>query len=236
MASATATDNTRWHALVDVPAMQADAFDRIVAAANRAIKARGQFLIVLAGGNTPRVVYEKLTGITTDWSRWHVYYGDERCLPPDHLDRNSKMATDAWLSKVAIPAANIHTMNTERGSAAAASAYCDELRGVGDFDLVLLGLGEDGHTASLFPDHEWGLSNDSPDAIAVANAPKPPPDRVSLSAARINRAREVIFLVAGASKREPVTRWRAGENIAARSIQPAAGVDVLIEASLLQAK
>ena len=232
--TSAATDNTRWHALADVAAMQADAFDRIIAAAARAISARGTFSIVLAGGNTPRVVYEKLVGIATDWSRWHVYYGDERCLPPDHADRNSKMATDAWLSKVAIPAANIHTMNTERGSATSAAAYCDELRGVGDFDLVLLGLGEDGHTASLFPDHEWGVAAGSPDAIAVANAPKPPPDRVSLSAARINRAREVIFLVAGQSKLEPVARWRNRENIAARSIQPAAGVDVLIEANLLK--
>ncbi len=98
---------------------------------------------------------------------------------------------------------------------------------------MLLGLGEDGHTASLFPMHDWGAAPDSPDVLAVFDAPKPPPQRVSLSAARLSRAREVLFLVAGESKRDAVKRWRAGEQLPAAAIQPAAGVDVLVESVLL---
>jgi 6-phosphogluconolactonase len=95
---------------------------------------------------------------------------------------------------------------------------------------VLLGLGEDGHTASLFPGHEWGAAPGSPDVLAVLDAPKPPSQRVTLSAARLSRAREVWFVVSGDSKREAVAQWHSGENIPARAITPAAGVDVLVAA------
>ena len=116
----------------------------------------------------------------------------------------------------------------ELGAERAAAAYAAELRGVGDFDFVLLGLGEDGHTASLFPGHDWGDAPDAPDVLAVHGAPKPPPERVSLSAARFGRAREVWFLVAGADKRAALARWRAGDAIPAGAIRPAAGVDVWV--------
>ncbi len=102
------------------------------------------------------------------------------------------------------------------------------------FDLTLLGLGEDGHTASLFPGREWGTEPDSPDALAVLDAPKPPAQRVSLSAARLSRSRQVIFLVSGESKRDALARWRASENIPARAIAPEKGVDVLVESALLK--
>jgi len=100
-------------------------------------------------------------------------------------------------------------------------------------DDVLLGLGEDGHTASLFPGHDWGAVPGAPDALAVFDAPKPPPERVSLSAARLSRARQAVFLVSGAAKRQAVTLWRAGADLPARAIAPAAGVDILLEADLL---
>ena len=99
---------------------------------------------------------------------------------------------------------------------------------------MLLGLGEDGHTASLFPHHEWGAAPGSPDTLAVFDAPKPPPQRVSLSAARLSRARRVMFLISGESKHRAVAEWRAGKEIPARAIMPAAGVDVLVESALLQ--
>ena len=188
---------------------------------------------MLAGGNTPRGVYEMLRTADADWSRWHIYFGDERCLPGDDLERNSRMAADTWLDHVAIPSDQVHAIPAERGAREAAPIYSDTLRDVGDFDLVLLGLGEDGHTASLFPGHDWGVAMDSPDALAVFDAPKPPPQRVSLSAARLSRTREVLFLVTGESKRDAVTQWRSGANIPARAIQPQAGVDVLLESSLL---
>jgi 6-phosphogluconolactonase len=127
----------------------------------------------------------------------------------------------------------VHAIPAELGALEAARLYAETLRTVGGFDLVLLGLGEDGHTASLFPGHEWGTASGSPDVLAVFDAPKPPPQRVSLSAARLGRARQVMFLVGGKSKHRAVAEWRTGKNIPARAITPAAGVDVLVESALL---
>ena len=228
----------RWHPVADASALQKAAYRRIVDASVRAISQRGRFVIVLAGGNTPRGVYALLRdagsdGTRPDWSRWDIWFGDERCAPPDDPQRNSMMARTAWLDHVAIPCERIHAIPTELGVDVAAKAYADALQAVREFDLVLLGLGEDGHTASLFPQHDLGTSTDASDAFAVSDAPKPPPQRVSLSAARLGRSREVLFLVDGESKRDAVMRWRAGDHIPALAIRPAAGVDVLIEASLL---
>ena len=220
--------DTRWVGFATLAEMQQAACRRIIDAARRAIAQRGEFLIVLAGGNTPRRVYRRLRDENADWSKWNVYFGDERCLPPDDVERNSKMAAIEWLDHVPIPKDRVHPIPAELGARAAALAYADTLRGVGQFDLGLLGLGEDGTTASLFPNHEWGTAPDAPDVLAVFDAPKPPPQRVSLSATRLSRAREVLFLVAGDSKRDPIARWRAGEQLPAAAIRPAAGVDVLI--------
>lgn len=226
-------DLCRWHAVADELALQQLAIETILASAAQAIHERGQFHLVLAGGNTPRGIYHGLCAAQTDWSAWHIYFGDERCLPPDDSARNSRMATEAWLDGIPIPPFQLHTIPGELGAIQAARMYAETLQTVGDFDLVLLGLGEDGHTASLFPDHEWGTAPGSPDTLAVFEAPKPPAQRISLSAARLSRARQVIFLVSGESKHRAVAKWRAGKDIPARAIMPAAGVDVLVEASLL---
>ena len=224
---------TRWIAVADATALRRKAYRRIVDAANRAISQRGRFLMVLAGGNTPRDTYRMLRGADTDWSRWQIYFGDERCLPGDDPQRNSRSAGETWLDHVVVPKNNVHAIPAELGAEAAAHAYIRSLHEVGNFDLVLLGLGEDGHTASLFPGHEWGVAADAPDVLAVFDAPKPPLQRVSLSAARLSRAREVLFLVEGETKRDAVTRWRGGEQLPAAAVRPEAGADVLIEASLL---
>jgi 6-phosphogluconolactonase len=229
------TGSVRWIGVNDARTLRQSAYRRILGAAQRAIEHRGRFLIVLAGGDTPREVYRMLRGADSDWSRWQVYFGDERCVPADAAERNSAMAAAAWLDQVAIPRHQIHAIPAELGASGAALAYAEILRGVGDFDLVLLGLGEDGHTASLFPGHDWGLAADAPDALAVFDAPKPPPQRVSLSAARLSRARAVLFLVSGEAKRSVVARWHAGADIPARAIRPEAGVDVLVESTLLPA-
>ena len=229
----TSADDVRWLAVADVAELERTACKRVIGAAKKAIEQRGEFLIVLAGGNTPRGVYRLLREQSADWSRWNVYFGDERCLPADSAERNSTMAADEWLDHVPIPKSQLHPIPAERGPTAAALAYADTLRSVGEFDLVLLGLGDDGHTASLFPGHDYGTALDGPTVLAVFNAPKPPPERVSLSAARLSRAREVLFLIAGDSKRDAVARWRAGQNIPPRAIQPRADADVLIESKLL---
>ena len=225
----------RWLGVANAAALRDSACRRILEAAADAIQRRGCFMIVLAGGNTPQGVYRMLRGADTDWSCWQVYFGDERCLPTIDPERNSRMAAEAWLDHVAIPKSQMHALPAERGARAAAQAYANTLRHVGDFDLVLLGLGEDGHTASLFPDHDWGTDADAADALAVLDAPKPPAQRVSLSARRLSRARAVLFLVEGESKRDAVMQWRAGADIPARAIHPEGGVDVLVEAMLLPA-
>ncbi|MCO5101143.1 MAG: 6-phosphogluconolactonase [Burkholderiaceae bacterium] len=222
--------STRWHVVPTRDALQAEALARVSSAAQDACAHRSRFRIVLAGGETPRDVYRRLVALETQWAHWEVYFGDERCVPRGDAERNDRMAFDAWLDHVAIPRDAIHVVPAEQGPAAGAEAYRRTLAGVADFDLVLLGLGEDGHTASLFPGaHERGEAADAPDALPVFDAPKPPPERVSMSAARLGRARGVLFLVAGESKRDAVRRWRAGEDLPASSIRCATGVDVLVE-------
>ena len=225
----------RWIGFDDAAELRDAARRRILDAAVRAREQRGEFLIVLAGGDTPRGVYQKLRTADADWACWHVYFGDERCLHVGHAARNSRMAGDAWLDHVPIPRDQVHAIPAERGPLRGAAAYAETLEGVRDFDLVLLGLGEDGHTASLFPGHPWDAASEAAwgDVLAVVGAPKPPAERVSLSAQRLSRAREVLFLIEGESKRDAVARWRAGEDLPAAAIRPAAGVDVLLESRLL---
>jgi 6-phosphogluconolactonase len=219
----------RWHVFADTEALLQAALRFVARSASDSLAAHGYFNVVLAGGNTPAPLYRRFSLLPTDWSAWRVYFGDERCVPASHLERNSVMAHREWLHRANMPAAQVHVIPAELGAARAAARYAQTLAGVGTFDLVVLGLGSDGHTASLFPDHEWGLTARSDAVLAVVGAPKPPQARVSLSAWRLSDARRVLFLVVGAEKREAVARWRSGAQIPARSIVPPAGVDVMID-------
>ena len=189
----------------------------ILDCADRAIEERGVFSIVLAGGTTPGHAYEGLRDADTDWSCWQIYFGDERCLPVDDAERNSVMAHEAWLKHVAIPAENIHVINAELGAEAAAKEYADVIKAALPFDIVLLGMGEDGHTASLFPGH---VHDNSETVHAVHNAPKPPSDRVSISAHTLGGCRELLILVTGAGKQGAVRQWLAGEPLPVASVNP----------------
>ena len=222
-------ESPRWHVCMTAAEVRERTVAWIAAAAREAVAARGAFRLVLAGGETPRGVYEELRAIDTDWSAWQVWFSDERCLARDDPHRNSRMAEAALLSHVPIPPERVYVVRGERGAEQAAADYRAALAGAAEFDLVLLGLGEDGHTASLFPGDDWGEAPDAPDVLAVHAAPKPPAERVSLSARRLGMTRGALFLVAGAGKREAVAAWRAGGRLAASSIRPPAGVDVLVE-------
>jgi 6-phosphogluconolactonase len=222
----TEANPTRWHVLDNPDAVAAQAAKRILQAASRAITERGRFRIVLAGGRTPQAAYGLLVGVDTDWSCWEIYFGDERCLPVDDAERNSLMAARALLDSAAVPAANVHPIPAERGAETAAEAYEPVIRAALPFDLVLLGIGEDGHTASLFP----GQQHPADQLVhAVHNAPKPPPDRVSLSARALSEAREVLILVTGAGKQAAIRGWRAGEQLPIAGIGGSAQVDVLLD-------
>jgi len=188
--------------------------------AEEAIKERNIFTLVLSGGSTPRLLYEELArqpiSKKIDWQKTHVFWGDERYLPPDHPDSNYALAFQALVSKVDIPTANVHRVITERDSAnAAAEDYEKTLRhffqhpaGSQDqpylpsFDLVLLGLGQDGHTASLFPG-DAALEEKYRWVVAVDGASASPPvPRVTLTFPVLNKAECVIFLVSGSSKQD----------------------------------
>lgn len=159
--------------------------------------------LALAGGSTPQRAYELLGGLRSDWSGVHLWFGDERCVPEDDEDANSRMATRA----LEAPGASWHRIRGELGPDEAAAAYAEELAGV-TLGLTLLGLGEDGHTASLFPGNP-ALDADGI-AVGVREAPKPPPERVSLTLDCLNASGRIVLLVAGEGKREALARVLAG--------------------------
>lgn len=210
---------TQWRVFADAVALVRALADALCAEAAAAIAARGVFHLVLAGGGTPRALYAELARRGAGDARWHIWYGDERCLPANDPERNSAMAEAAWLAASNIPEEQRWPIPAEYGADEAAMVYADWLARVGDFDVVLLGMGEDGHTASLFPGHDWGMTADSPDALAVFDAPKPPPERVSLSAARLSRSAKLWVVVTGAGKRDALRRWRRGEALPVAVVQ-----------------
>ncbi|HEY3698917.1 MAG TPA: 6-phosphogluconolactonase [Spongiibacteraceae bacterium] len=212
----------RWHVCGDIDTLHDAIISQLSRCANEAIAERGAFRIVLAGGRTPQTLYRELPEIATDWRSWFIYFGDERCLPRGDAARNDTMAQQCWLDDVPIPPQQIFSIPAENGAEQGAATYAQLLANVPVFDLVLLGLGEDGHTASLFPD--FPTSNAM--AYAVHEAPKPPPDRITLSAARLSAARDVFFLVSGNDKRTALLRLQRGESIPAAEIIPHGGIDI----------
>jgi 6-phosphogluconolactonase len=219
----------RWHIHADSGKLADAATRSILEQSEQAIRDRGAFLIVLAGGSTPAAIYRLLSQAPCEWNKWHIYFGDERCVPRGAKDRNDSMARNLWLDHVGIPPEQIYPIPAELGARAGADSYAETLAGVGDFDLTLLGMGEDGHTASLFPGDPTGAGPQAPDVLAVMNAPKPPPERISLSANRLNRSKSVKVLITGAGKREAVAGLRRGDDIPIRAIAPAAGLDLLLD-------
>ncbi len=226
---AKAENPVRWRVFPDATALAAHAVLLILGAAREAIAAHGAFHLVLAGGRTPEAVYTMLGGAQGQWEKWQIWFGDERCLVANDPERNDSMARRAWLDRVPIPPDHVHSIAAELGPEIAAARYAGQLKGIGDFDLVLLGLGEDGHTASLFPGQSLGDGPGAPDVLTVHGAPKWPAARVSLGAARLSRAARALFLVSGDGKRLAVEAWRRGDDIPARHIAPSAGVDVLLD-------
>ena len=220
------TASLRWHLLEDAEAVAREASRRILNAAALAIAERGCFRIVLAGGRTPEQAYRLLAAADSDWARWEIYYGDERCLPENSPERNSLMVSRVWLDHVPIPADQVHPIPAQLGPVEAARRYAAQVAAALPFDLVLLGLGEDGHTASLFPDQPHP-GNDLVQAVFAA--PKPPPERVSLSVHALSNTHELLVLVTGAGKRAAVAAWRRGARLPIGQLHPVAGIDVLID-------
>jgi len=200
-----------------------------VAAAGDAIDSHGQFVVALSGGSTPRDTYRRLgtdalvSGVM--WSRVQVLWGDERCVPPDHAESNYRMARETLLERVPVPAANVHRIHGEDDPATAAAAYEATLRALARIDLVLLGLGDDGHTASLFPGS--AAIQEQTRWVMAAHAPAASMWRVTLTPAVINAAAEVLFLVSGGAKAGILRRVLEGprrpQELPAQAIVPSNG-------------
>ena len=187
----------------------------IIEKAELAIKNKGSFSLVLSGGTTPVNVYKLLAKEQADFEKWHIYFGDERCFPVDHLERNSNVAESTWLSKVKILKSNIFIIPAELGNVEGALAYEKTLDKNKPFDLVMLGLGDDGHIASLFPKHQW---DNSKQVVSVSNSPKAPSDRISLTPSRLSNAEDVLFLISGKNKANAFKQWKEGVDLPANLI------------------
>lgn len=214
----------------------ADEFHRSVC---DAIAKRGRFTVALSGGSTPKAIFDLLAtdqasgGNKLSWDKVQVFFGDERHVPPDHPDSNFRMASQALLSKVPIPSANIHRVRTELDAACAAAEYETELRsvfgaragGTPRFDLIMLGMGPDGHTASLFP---GSAALQERTALVCANwVEKFQSHRLTFTFPLLNAAAEVLFVAGGADKAEMLCNVLrsdpSGEKYPAQDVRPAAG-------------
>lgn len=203
----------------------------------QAIAERDKCTIVLAGGSTPKPLYEALAQAELPWSKLHIFWGDERYVPLDHPDSNAAMAKAAWLDRVPIPAEQIHIIPTHYGNpAAAADQYEQTLKQAfgtekPTFDIVLLGMGDDGHTLSLFP--HTAAVNVSDRLVTVGEKAGEP--RITLTVPLINQSRCVIFLVSGSNKQTALTQvlvQDADDNaFPARKIQPAGELWWLLDAA-----
>lgn len=191
-----------------------------------AVQSRGRFTVALSGGSTPKIIYDALATLDgVPWAQTQVFWGDDRLVPPDDSSSNYKMAWDALLSRVPVPAANIHRIKGELEGVAAVAAYTAKLESVFGssiiFDLVHLGIGPDGHTASLFPATP-NLETDSP-VLETSPTPglEPQVARVSLSLHVLNAARVKQFFVMGANKKPILERIKNGENLPAARVENA---------------
>jgi 6-phosphogluconolactonase len=201
--------------LDDEDALARESADRFVGRAREAISARGSFTVALAGGSTPKAAYALLAGDAyrgrVDWSRVRFFFGDERCVPPDDAQSNFRMAYDAMLGPLGIPENRIFRMRGEDDAAAAARAYDDVLaRELGPqavLDLIQLGMGPEGHTASIFPGSQ---ALTAPGLVAAVYVEKVAMYRITLTPRALNAARDVTIATSGAAKAAVLARVLEG--------------------------
>lgn len=206
-------------------------------AANEAGSRKENLHIAIPGGSTPQEFFQYLSGPISNkinWNRVHFYWGDERCVPPDHPESNYGMTEESLLSKINIPAGNIHRIHGETKPAEEVRRYADEIKSslplneqsLPRFDWIILGLGSDGHTASLFPN--MNLSTTSKKICTIASHPQSGQKRISLTLSAINNARRVSFLVKGESKASVVASVlncdRKNLSLPAAQVSPNSGI------------
>jgi 6-phosphogluconolactonase len=240
--SGEGTARPRIEVLSDAAALAEAAAERFAIAAEHAIAASGRFIVALSGGSTPQRTYERLArapfATRIRWASVHVIWGDERCVAPTDADSNYRMAHEALLAHVPLPPANIHRIHGEDDPVEAAASYETELRTLlhtpagppsteleRRIDLALLGLGDNGHTASIFPNSE--ASRETLRWVMADSVDASPSRRITLTAPVLNAAAEVLFLVSGKTKADVLTRVLDGPHrpheLPAQLIAPAKG-------------
>ena len=221
-------NNHREIVVIDQPSgVAAEAAKRFQSLAKASIAANGRFTVALSGGSTPKTMHTLLAAApyaeSIDWSKVFIFFGDERCVPPDHPDSNYRMALETLLSKVAIPTENIYRMHAEDEPQEAAEAYNSDLQkffGLAEaggpspesfprLDLIFLGMGPDGHTASLFPG--TAALEERSKAVTANYIPKLDANRITLTAPTINQAAHIVFLIEGESKASALYEVLEGE-------------------------
>ncbi|EMN24146.1 6-phosphogluconolactonase [Leptospira kirschneri] len=190
---------------------------RIQAISEAKIQTKNSFHMVLTGGDTAKLLYSELKSLKTDWSKWFFYFGDERCVPESHADSNYLMAKKNLFEFIPVFEKQIFKIPGHLGAKKGAVEYSKSIRLISSFDLVLLGLGEDGHIASLFPGTD--LSEEK-DVIAIYDSPKPPIERVSLSLKKINSTDFILIIAKGEKKREIIEKIKRGEVLPVTSLSP----------------
>ena len=221
---------TFWLELEEAEDVASAAADAIQEYARLAIQKKGEFKLVLAGGTTPQRCYQLLAQRNLDWHKWKLFYGDERCLPVDHQQRNHQMVLGTGLAD---QVARHYIMPAELGPLKGAALYESQIKDEMPFDFVLLGMGEDGHTASLFPGMEQGNLDPDTLVIPVYDAPKPPPERVSLTRDALQGCLKLLVLIAGESKRDAVQRWKRGEILPVTEVADCCQSAVYVEKEIL---
>ncbi len=196
-----------WFIFTDIDKLSEQLVHDILDIAEKTIQLNNNFKIVLAGGTSLINLYKLLSNSKSDWHKWQIYIGDERCLPIEDRDRNDHIINKIWLNGSTIPKQNINFIHAELDPDSAALHYEGVLTNIGDFDIVLLSIGEDGHTASLFPGH---LYDKNRSVVVECNSPKYPKDRISMSYSRLDQSKNIFKVINGSSKQGAVDLWLKG--------------------------
>ena len=202
--------NDNWIIFDDEISLSKALAQEILNIAKKSIFEKDCFSIVLTGGQSVLNLYKILSKADSNWDKWHIYIGDERFLPAGHKDRNDQIINEIWLNNSTIPQKNIHFIKAELGLLDARVEYENTLKRIDKFDVVLLSMGEDGHIASLFPNH---IYPEEQMVVVEQGSPKPPKERVSMSYQQLNKAHYIFKLIIGESKQKAVTLLEQNVNL-----------------------
>jgi 6-phosphogluconolactonase len=202
--------NDNWIIFDDEISLSKALAQEILNIAKKSIFEKDFFSIVLTGGQSVLNLYKILSKADSNWDKWHIYIGDERFLPAGHKDRNDQIINEIWLNNSTIPQKNIHFIKAELGLLDARVEYENTLKRIDKFDVVLLSMGEDGHIASLFPNHVYP---EDQMVVVEQDSPKPPKERISMSYQQLNKAHYVFKLIIGESKQQAVHLLQKNTNL-----------------------